>query len=47
MILDTSALVEVLFGEPEADAYMQLIHDAGRCLISAGRFLELSIGARR
>ena len=43
MILDTSALVAVLFREPEADLYTQLIHDADRCLISAGTFLELSI----
>ena len=43
MILDTSALVAVLFGEPEAEVYIQLIHDADRCLISAGSFVELSI----
>ena len=47
MILDTSALVAVLFGEPEADLYTQLIHDADRCLISAGSFLELSIVIER
>jgi ribonuclease VapC len=43
MILNTSALVAVLFGEPEAAPYTRLIHDADRCLISAGSFLELSI----
>jgi ribonuclease VapC len=43
VILDTSALVAVLFREPEADLYTQLIHDADHCLISAGTFLELSI----
>jgi ribonuclease VapC len=47
MILDTSALVAVLFGEPEADLYTQLIYDADRCLISAGSFLELSIVIER
>jgi ribonuclease VapC len=47
MILDTSALVAVLFGEPEADAFTRLIHDAERCLISAGSFLELSIVIER
>jgi ribonuclease VapC len=46
MILDTSALVAVLFREPEADLYTQLIHDADACLISAGTFLELSIVLR-
>jgi ribonuclease VapC len=47
MILDTSALVAVLFGEPEADDYTRLIHDADRCLISAGSFLELSMVIER
>lgn len=43
MIVDTSALTAVLFGEPEAARYTQIIHDADRCLISAGNFVELSI----
>jgi ribonuclease VapC len=47
MILDTSALVAILFRESEADVYIQLIHDADRCLISAGSYLELSIVLER
>ena len=47
MILDTSVLVAVLYGEPEADRYIRLIHGAERCLISAGSFLELSIVIER
>jgi len=47
MILDTSALVAVLFGEPEAGAIIRLIHNADRCLISTGNFLELSIVIER
>ena len=43
MILDTSALVAILFREPEAELYARLIHDTERCLISAGTFLELSL----
>ena len=43
MILDTSALVAILFREPEAELYARLIHDADHCLISAGTFLELSL----
>jgi ribonuclease VapC len=43
MILDTSALAAVLFGEPEAALFTELIHDADRCLISAANFVELSI----
>lgn len=47
MIVDTSALLAVLFREPEADRYIQLIHDADRCAISAGNYLELSIVLER
>ena len=43
MILDTSALAAIFFGEPEANLYTQLIHDSDRCLISAGNFLELAM----
>src|ERR1700693_5708752 len=47
MILDTSVLVAVLYGEPESDRYIRLIHAAERCLISAGSFLDLSIVIER
>jgi ribonuclease VapC len=47
MILDTSALIAVLFREPEAPLYARLIHDAEGCLISAGSYLELSIVIER
>ena len=43
MILDTSALAAIFFGEPEAVLYTQLIHEADRCLMSAATFIELSI----
>jgi ribonuclease VapC len=43
MILDTSALAAIFFAEPEAVLYIQLIHDADRCRISAANFVELSI----
>lgn len=43
MILDTSSLTAVLFREPEAALYTQLIHDADRCRISAPNFVELAI----
>ena len=43
MILDTSALAAIFFGEPEAALFIQLIHAADRCLISAANFVELSI----
>src|SRR5271166_5883255 len=43
MILDTSALAAIFFGEPEAALFTQLIHEADRCLMSAANFLELAI----
>jgi ribonuclease VapC len=43
MILDTSALAPIFFGEADAPRFVELIHQADRCLISAGTFLELSI----
>jgi ribonuclease VapC len=43
MILDTSALAAIFFGEPEAGLYTQLIHGGDRCLMSAANFVELCI----
>jgi ribonuclease VapC len=43
MILDTSALAAIFFGEHDAALFARAIHDADRCLISAANFLELSI----
>jgi len=43
MILDTSAVIAILTGEPESDRYVDAISRAPRCGISAGNFLELSI----
>lgn len=43
MILDSSALVAILAGEPGAESFIQAISRAQRCRMSAGTFLELSI----
>ena len=43
MILDTSAIVAILFGEPEAPHFLHLIRDTDRCFISVANFVELSI----
>ena len=43
MILDSSPLVAILAGEPDAELYIQAISRAPRCRISAGNFIELSI----
>ena len=47
MIVDTSAIVAILFREPEAALFAKLIHDADRCRLSAGSYLELSIVLER
>ena len=43
MILDTSALVAILAGEPDCELYIQAISRAPRCRISAANFVELSM----
>ena len=43
MILDTSAVVAVLFEEPEADEFIDLIRAADQCRFSVASFLELTI----
>jgi ribonuclease VapC len=43
VILDTSAVGAIFFGEPEGDLYLQKIHDADHCSISAANFVELSM----
>jgi ribonuclease VapC len=41
VILDTSALVAILYGEPEAAEFARLIHAAPSCRISVANHLEL------
>ncbi|MGN8114818.1 type II toxin-antitoxin system VapC family toxin [Labrys sp. 22185] len=43
MILDTSAVVAILYRKPEAAAYVQRIHDAEICRISVASYVELSM----
>jgi ribonuclease VapC len=47
MILDTSALSAIFFGEPEGYVYTKLIHDADRCRMSAANFVELAMVIER
>ena len=42
MILDTSAVVAILYREPEAVAFAQLVHDADVCRISVANWVELT-----
>lgn len=43
MVLDTSALVAVLLGEPERNRFIALLADTGDPLISAATLVEASI----
>jgi ribonuclease VapC len=47
MILDTSALVAILFGEPEAESFARLILAAEVCRLSVVNHLELAIVLER
>lgn len=43
MIVDTSAMVAILYREPEAATFVRLIHDADACRISVANYVELSM----
>ena len=43
MIVDTSALVAILYREPEAEAFVRLIHEADICRISVANHVELAM----
>jgi len=43
MILDTSAIVAILYREPEAVRFVQLIHDADVCRLSVANSVEIFI----
>ncbi|MEO6092392.1 MAG: type II toxin-antitoxin system VapC family toxin [Novosphingobium sp.] len=47
MILDTSALVAILYREPEAEDFVKRIHEAAVCRISVASYVELSIVVQR
>lgn len=43
MIIDTSAMIAILYKEPEAAAFVQIIHDADTSRISVASYVELSM----
>ena len=43
MIIDTSAMVAILYREPEAAAFILCIHDADSCRISVATWVELAM----
>ena len=47
MILDTSALIAILYREPEAETFVQRIHEAETCRMSVATWLELAIVVER
>ena len=47
MVIDSSAIVAILFAEPEARAFLSEIAAAGICRLSAANFVEVGIVVRR
>jgi ribonuclease VapC len=43
MIVDTSALVAILYREPEAETFVKIIHNAETIRISVANYVELSM----
>ena len=43
MILDTSALIAILFAEPDAETFANAISAADTCRVSAATFVEVAI----
>lgn len=43
MIIDTSAMVAILYGKPEATAFTRLIYNSETSRISVANYLELSM----
>ncbi len=43
MILDTSAMVAILYREPEAAEFVRLIHDSEICRMSVATYVELAM----
>lgn len=43
MIVDTSAIVAILYREPEAADFVHRIHDAEVCRVSVATYVELSM----
>ena len=43
MIVDSSAILAILFNESDAESYAQAITDADACRISAANFVDVAI----
>ena len=47
MVVDTSALIAILFGEPEEETFLRILIRARGAAVSAGTVLETQIVSRR
>jgi ribonuclease VapC len=47
VVIDTSAIIAILFEEPDGDAFILKIKAAENCLISAATLVELAVVLRR
>ena len=47
MVVDTSALIAILFGEPEEETFLRLLLRARGATVSAATILEAQIVSRR
>ena len=47
MIVDTSALIAILFGESDAPSYARALYEAGTTRISAATFIETAMVVER
>jgi len=43
LIIDPSAIVAIIYGEPENEAFLSLISNSQTCLLSSPGYLELAI----
>ena len=43
MVIDPSAILAIIYAEPEAKIFLNLINQSDRCLLSSPGYVELSI----
>ena len=43
MVIDPSAILAIIYAEPEAEPFLNLINQSDRCLLSSPGYVELSI----
>lgn len=43
MVIDPSAILAIIYAEPEAEPFLNLINQSDRCLLSSPGYVEISI----